>query len=303
MARFLTYARSPWAIILLVSVALFTFWGGPVFTAPSLSQGGRLLVSYLFIPLAVAAVLLWKRQWEWGSFGYHTVSLALVKMVITMTVHLWVVPRGERVSARDVPAQTGVRDHYQAQTVEKSGGIVGQVRRQDGTPSGFVALLNIKAGKPAGAMVHTLTLGSRGYSPSWILATVRDEILLASGDSLPHTFVLSDSAGEALQIPLPPGHPGTARALLRPGFFQSRCSFDHPGEHVKIWVFEHPYHAFLDSAGAFRLDQVPGGTFYLGAWTTEGSAAPWASQEIRVQSGRIDTVVIGLIKTPDAGEE
>ena len=64
MAGELTYLTSPWAIILVVSVALFTFWGGPVFTAPSLSHGGRLLVSYLFIPVAVCVVLLWQRRWE-----------------------------------------------------------------------------------------------------------------------------------------------------------------------------------------------------------------------------------------------
>lgn len=296
MARFLTYVKSPWTIILLVSVLLFTFWGGPVFTAPSLSQGGRLMVSYLFIPLAVAAVLLWKRRWEWSSFGYYTVSLALVKMVITMTVHLWVVPRGERMQARAVPAahETGVT--YTGGLLDHWGQLVGNVHTGSKGPRGFAALLDIRSGKSAQVTTRVVSQRQGEFSPEWVLATIRDQIRVVNLDSIPHTFVLSDSVGQLLQVPLPPGSPGAERPLLRAGSFVSRCSYDHPGEGIPVWVFAHPYHALLDTAGNFSLDQVPPGTFQLGVWTNPMSPRPALIEEVHVESGRTVTLTLNPVE-------
>ena len=296
MARFLTYLKSPWTIILLVSVLLFTFWGGPVFTAPSLSQGGRLLVSYLFIPMAVATVLLWNRRWEWSSFGYYTVSLALVKMVITMTVHLWVVPRGERMQAQAVPAAHDGSVTYTGGTLDRPGQLVGTVHTPSEGPRGFVALLDIKSGKSTQVTTHVLNQSRGAFSPDLVLATVRDQIRVVNLDSIPHTFVLSDSVGQMLQVPLPPGSPGAVRPLVRAGFFLSRCSYDHPGEEIPVWVFSHPYHALLDTAGNFSLDQVPPGTFHLGVWTNPVSPRPAWIQEVQVEGGTMDTVTLNLVE-------
>jgi hypothetical protein len=164
------------------------------------------------------------------------------------------------------------------------------LRKGSRPASGFVALVDIDSGKSSAPALHTLTLGPHGYKPLYLVATVRDEIKLANVDSVPHTFVLADADGEVLQIPLPPGHSGSPRPLLRAGYYQSRCSFDHPQESVPIWVFEHPYHALLDSAGMFRLDQVPEGTFHLGVWLEAHGVAPLTTLEVHVQNGQVDSL-------------
>jgi hypothetical protein len=289
MARWLTYLKSPWTIILVGSVLLFTFWGGPVFTATALSHGGRLLVSYLFIPVAVSAVLLWQRRWEWASCGYYTVSLALIKMVITMGVHLWVVPRGERLEARAVQV-AGVSEHYQGVRQHDFGTIVGSF---EGTAAGgFVALLEVKRGKPSSPRVHDVEQEAGGFRPAFVVATLHDGLQLRNSDSRPHAFVLSDSAGQMMQVPLPPGRTAAARTLVRTGRFESHCSYDPDGERLPVWVFEHPYHALLDPDGNFRLDSVPAGTFHLGVWSPEAGPKPAWVDTIHLARGTIDTVVV-----------
>lgn len=172
--------------------------------------------------------------------------------------------------------------------------MVGRVLTPSGPAQGFVALMDVKSGKVPQASVRRVDLSPRGFVPAFLVATLRDEIQPASLDTVPHVFVLSDSVSQVVQIPLPPGRSGRSRPLERTGFFEGRCSLDHPNERLPVWVFEHPYHAVLDAAGNFRLDSVPVGTFHLGMWSPAAGSLPAQVQELRVSSGGVDTVSMRL---------
>ena len=55
---------------------------------------------------------------------------------------------------------------------------------------------------------------------------------------------------------------------------------------MKAWGFivEHPYYAVTDATGAWKLDEVPAGTYDLVAWH-EKSAAPSDAKSVTVAKG------------------
>ncbi len=299
MATLLRYLKSPWTVILTISVLLFTFWDGPVFTATSLSHGGRLLVSYTFIPIAVAAVLLWKRQWSWISLSYYALGLALIKMVITMGVYLWVIPRGARVEARPVDTSRSVsaKQLYREAAMGPYGTIQLTVHGPPGGGHYAAAILDVRRGKRASRARYDITVIADGIRPELVTATVQDSVLLVNETSTFHTYSLSDSAGQLLQVPLPP-ELRVARTLQRSGVFVSRCTDQHPNESMRLLVFSHPYHATGMPGEITVLDSVPPGSYRLGVWH-HGLRSPDTVLDVTVSPH--ETTAVSLDVTQDAG--
>jgi hypothetical protein len=74
--------------ILLASCAIFTLWGGPLWWHLREPHFGRLIVSYLLIPILVLAALLRNGRCRAGLFLGATVVLALLKLVLTAGLDL-----------------------------------------------------------------------------------------------------------------------------------------------------------------------------------------------------------------------
>ncbi len=56
------------------------------------------------------------------------------------------------------------------------------------------------------------------------------------------------------------------KPLLDVGLIHINCDIRHTWMHAYLFVAEHPYHTVTDSAGKFRLDDVPPGTWTLRVW-------------------------------------
>jgi hypothetical protein len=56
------------------------------------------------------------------------------------------------------------------------------------------------------------------------------------------------------------------RKLTESSRILSLCDAGHPWMSAHIFVAEHPYYAVTDTAGSFRLDQVPPGNYTLKLW-------------------------------------
>jgi hypothetical protein len=265
MARWLTYLKAPWTTILVTSVLIFVFWDGPGFTATSLSHSGRLMASYLFIPLAVAAVLLWQKKWNWGTFGYVALGLALIKMVITMGVHLWVIPRGARMEVRPLQMEHSLNTSYLATDSLTTGELV--VQSQD-TDTLLMALLNIHRGRAPERSTRTVNISQGIPTPALVIATSGDSISIQNHDTLFHTYELRGPESQLLQVPLPPGSPAMRKILRRHGAYTSRCAQHGNTETMQLIVFDHPYWILAAGNGAFT--HIPEGTYDLGVWHTRG---------------------------------
>lgn len=276
MNRIWTYARNPWVLILLLSVGVFTFWGGPVFTASSLNHGGRLVVSYAIIPVAVAVVLIWRRMWSTANWVYLTFGLALIKMVLTMGVYLWVIPRGARLESRPIShtAPPALVHGYEGMEMEAHGRIAGTIGGGDFGGIAIAALQNIQAGKPTFRRTHMVAVEESEVRPPVLTATAGDSIRPVNCDPIHHSFLLHDSSQQLFQLPLLPAEITTERALPSPGSFVSRCVHGHPDERLYVVVFNHPYHRRVSQNGGFEFDSVPPGEHQVAIWIARDSPDP-----------------------------
>lgn len=308
MNRVLAYLKNPWVVILLLSVGVFTFWGGPVFTAQSLNHGGRLVASYLVIPVGVSVVLLWRKSWSLVNWGYLTIGLALIKMMITMGVHLWVIPRGARVESKPIARAMSApaAPAYSTDTTSAYGRIAGTMQFGSAAGPCIVALVAPASGKPPATRAHTLTIRDSRLEPDFLQATVNDSLVVVNQDSIFHTFSLGDSTHQFFQVPLLPNQTSQPRTLPLPGFFHSSCAHAHPGERLRAIVFAHPYHVQTGGHGGFAMDSVPPGDHTLGVWCIgDQSGDPWSRPDtsliITVRSGEETTVRVAV--APAAGGE
>lgn len=79
-------SRLQFMAILLVSVIVFTFVGGPVWSHARESHFWRLGISYAIIP-ALVGVALWRnRRFSWMSLFLGTTVISLIKLVLTASL-------------------------------------------------------------------------------------------------------------------------------------------------------------------------------------------------------------------------
>jgi hypothetical protein len=303
MDKLVKWLTSVWSVILITSILLFVFWGGPVFSARALNHGGRLIVSYTFIPAAVAVALIWRRRWEWAAFTYYTLGIALVKMVVTMGIYMGALPRRAADAAKPIDAVTDPAHHGSGYKVVNSGRwghLEGRVRMDDSRPNLFAALADVPAGKALSPRRHEIDITGMTSSHRYLMATVGDTLFVTNHDGILHTFSVSGTDGPLFQLPLTPGKSAPGQILSRQGIFSSRCAQPHPDEVTTLAVWAHPYHVAVGEHGGFRLDSIPPGRYRIGVFDfgsgRDGARnEPIASENINIATEAVFTIEFDLL--------
>lgn len=266
MGKFSQWLTSVWSGILIISILLFVFWGGPVLAADSIGHSGRLIVSYSFIPLAVAGVLLWKRKWEWATFAYYTLGIALIKMVVTMGIFIGAPPRRAAGNAKPIDMIVGSANAtaaYRTVDTNRWGFLRGRARTVSPTGHVVAVITNISSGKRRAHRSHEVSVTSETLSSTVLVATIGDSLIVTNHDSQLHTFSVNGEGGALLQMPLAPGKSSPPQLLTRIGSFDSHCAQGHKSERMRLVVFGHPYYAAMSGDGTFALDSIPAGRYVV----------------------------------------
>lgn len=308
MGKFITWLTSVWSVILIISILLFVFWGGPVFSAEAPGHSGRLIVSYSFIPLAVAAVLIWRKKWEWATFVYYTIGIALIKMVITMGVFVGASPRRASGVAKPIDkiiGSAGQEGSYRPVSSDRWGALRGQVLADSCARQLVAVITNINAGKAIRHQMHTIAIADNAASPRLLAVTVGDSLTVTNNDGTLHTFSVTGEGGALLQLPLAPGKSSPAQLITRQGVFSSHCAQGHADETSQLAVFAHPYHTAVGSDGVFGLDSIPPGLYQLAVYdlkavTTLSIGGAIGKADFTIAAIETSAVELNLKKVSDA---
>jgi hypothetical protein len=258
------------AAILAFSVALFLFWNGPLWNAPTGARHlGRIAVSYLaVVPLGALALAL-RRRW---SFIHLLSSVALLwsaKMVITASLYglltsgsasryepaPWRAPSPP--AAAELPyraaAEPGERADLDGTLREAGAAVAGAVIWASAPPPGL----------PLGAPREvTLTIREGRYLAPVYLASIRDQVRALNQDGVLHTLRLEKDHRVVRNLPLPPGAAAPAITDVAPGVYSLSCE-NHRSDRATLVIVDHPYAAETDSAGHFQLHGLPPGPVEL----------------------------------------
>ncbi len=79
-------SRTQFLVILIASVAVFTFIGGPVWAHARESHFWRLGVSYAMIPPAVLVALWRNHRFSWTNLLMGTAVISVIKLVLTASL-------------------------------------------------------------------------------------------------------------------------------------------------------------------------------------------------------------------------
>lgn len=302
MGKFVIWLTSVWSVILIISILLFVFWGGPVFSPSAGGHTWRLVVSYGFIPLAVATVLVWRKKWEWASFAYYTLGIALIKMVVTMGVFIGASPRRADGVAKSIDRIVGTapqESSYRPVVMDRWGALKGHVRSDSSLESVVAVITNILGGKALRHTMNRVAITSGVASPRHVTAAVGDSLIVTNNDGVLHTFSVSGEGGALFQLPLAPGKSSPAQVFSRPGVYSSRCAQGHPGEVTRLRVLASPYHADVASDGTFAMDSIPAGRYQLSIYDSKavdnGSHREVATTELAIVAS--DTAVVEISLT------
>lgn len=307
MGKFVTWLTSVWSVILIISILLFVFWGGPVFSPSAGGHTWRLVVSYSFIPLAVAAALIWRKKWEWASFAYYTLGIALIKMVITMGVFIGASPRRADGVAKSIDRIVGAAPQersYRAVVMDRWGALKGHVRSDSSPESVVVVITDIQRGKHFGHAMHEVAITDGIASPSYVTASVGDSLIVTNNDDVLHTFSVSGEGGALFQLPLAPQKTSPAQVFSRPGVYSSHCAQGHPTEITRLHISASPYHATVDSDGTFVMDSIPEGRYQLSVYdlraVSRGSHREAATTVVAIVASGTVRVKLSLEEEEDA---
>jgi hypothetical protein len=253
-----------YSLLLLVSVALFVFWGGPFWrAAANESHLPRFVASYLLVIPLTAAALLTYRRLTWARQITATATLWGLKLLITAALYIAIPRSPSNVLAPAHDTRHGVPAHAVAAGTEyapartgfAAGTLQGRVSRGGVPVEGAVVLL---VAPPSGAALHEakrveLTIPGPGARAEVLRS--HDEMVATNTDGRLHTLHFVRDGRTVRNEPLPGGSSARPIAAPEPGIYDIRCD-NHPGEHARLVVVDHPYVTRTDAAGRFELRGV-----------------------------------------------
>jgi hypothetical protein len=110
--------------------------------------------------------------------------------------------------------------------------------------------------QPAGA---SLSVRTGAVEPSLSVVELHGELRAHSTDGKLHTLVASQGDADLFNLPLQSSGAFAAAEVRRgQGVASLRCTVhERAGEHARLVVVAHPFHAVLDDAGRFAWSGVP----------------------------------------------
>jgi hypothetical protein len=290
-------------LVLGLSVALFAFWGGPLWTAPSdASHVVRFAVSYLAVPPLLVGMLLAVRRFNWTRWLTGLGAIWAIKLVATWGLYTALAggtattyePAQSSASphADAAPAVTGYRA---AADVFESGTIRGTVVR-DGAPvvGALVAIDHPAAGAdpPAGREVD-LEIRDGAYARPLYWVSVADELRVTNRDTRLYTVHLHGEGGTASNQPAPANTAGVPLTIPEPGLYTARSDGEVAAE-TRLLVVDHPYVAITDETGAFEIALVPLGATRLYAVAVDRDQLTRSGATVQVAGASVAQVEIDV---------
>jgi plastocyanin len=259
-------SASLYSALVVLSIALFMTWGGPLWSAPrEASHVSRLVVSYLAVVPLATLLLLATRRFSWTHLATATGSSWAIKLVLTSVLY-FALARGtattfEAKRGRVPLPEAGARLEYQAARGPfATGTLTGVVVRAGAPVAGAVVALDKPSPGAPLAPARDVTLrisGSRYDAPAYLAHTV-DSIRVENADPTLHTLHLYQGARSVVNEPLTASPAPHALRTPEPGAYELRCD-NHPAERAVLVVVDHPYAALSDEGGRFFLPRIPAG--------------------------------------------
>ena len=169
-------------------------------------------------------------------------------------------------------------------TAFAGGSITGKVTA---TPPKFLAetVVYLKDAPPAKEhKTETMDQKNMEFLPHVLAISVGDTVDFLNHDKVAHNVFTPDQGGYNL---------GTfktdekaSHTFDKPGAYSQLCSI-HPEMLGYVYVSPSPYHAVVDAKGAFKIENVPPGTYKISVWNPKLKAA---DQSVTVTEGKPATV-------------
>jgi plastocyanin len=295
--------------VLLISVALFIWYGGPLWATHG-SHGMRFAVSYLsVIPLAAIALRVSHRL-TWPHLATAVGTLWAFKLLITAPLYYALAPGGALEDIGALPtARTSTTAPPSATTHTKStryepaaeqvatGTIKGTVKR--GKAPAERAVVMIEQPRPGKALAagteHTIKLVDGGFERHMHLMTTNDTVRIVSSSSRMHAVKIKDGPHARLSAPVPPSGQTKDLEIEKPGVLSVICT-THAEETAVLVVVDHPYAVLTDADGAFTLEDVPVGKVEITVYSVdENGKVSRHSQSTKVSEGAVAELQLQLV--------
>jgi hypothetical protein len=253
--------------LLSSSTAVFLFWDGPLWSAPTgASHAGRIAISYaIVVPLAALALRL-KKQLSLAHLATATALVWAVKLLVTSSLYFVLAPGATReyepVAAWEAAPRPREASVKYRSAVDGAPGVAVSGRIEADEPA-LVFIERPPPGRPLpAARTVALTIADARYDRAIYAAAARDRLSVENRDPELHTLRSSLAGAARGNIPLPASSVRELPVPAQPGIYALACE-NHPTERASLAVFDHPYFAKTDDRGAFTIADVPAGTMTL----------------------------------------
>lgn len=303
-----------YVLLIALSVALFLFWDGPLWTAKrEASHVARFVVSYLaVIPLAVGLLAL-ARRLTFSHLIAASGSAWGIKLVVTSALYFTVARGTAMIPTAVAPPVSSPRptaaaaEYHPAKADFARGAVKGSVVRGAAAASGAVVMID----KPlpgvalsADAEPLRLSVSDSRYGMRAYLGRSDQALEIENKDSVLHTFHLYDGGRAVLNVPVPAGGKPHALAALETGIYEARCD-THVAERAAVVIVDHPYAVRADDGGRFFLADVPVGPLTLVIVSKGGERdAVTVVRRVPARVEAAETTAIHVdLSTPEVAEE
>lgn len=300
--------------VLLLSVALFVWFGGPLWTAHG-SHGMRFVVSYgAVLPLAALALAL-TRSFTLTRLTTAVGTIWAIKLLITAPLYYALAPGGaledigaiptRHASVAPPPTSSASAPGYVAASAEvPSGAIRGQVTRGgEGVPSVIVSLDAPESGRPLGEGREVLVkLTEAGFDAASYLVTTADSLRLHNGGGRLHTARVRSAGHTRLNAPVPPGATTSPLTFDVPGQLDITCE-THPAERATLVVVDHPYAVITGADGTFELSHVTAGSAVVSVIAVANGSVSRVEATTNVRAGESVELVLALDRPTHSEEQ
>lgn len=159
-----------------------------------------------------------------------------------------------------------VKDH---ETCEKGPSTRARIRTNDkqNVAEAVVYLFDIREGRDFAKREKPPQIDQRNcnFEPHVMAVKAGEDVEIINSDSVAHNINASQRIYTLFNILQPQKDMKATQKFDRPGLVSIRCNV-HDWMEAWVWVFRHPYHQVTGDDGAFKLTDIPPGTYQLAVW-------------------------------------